>query len=88
MSDDCKKGLFGALCFLAGAAIGAGVALLYAPQSGAETRKKIKEYSEKITDEVREGYEKVSDNVKGAAEKTIDNVKKFFDGKDSGKLKG
>jgi gas vesicle protein len=86
MSDEGRSS-FGLICFLAGAAIGAGLALLYAPQSGAETRKKIKDTSEKVADEVKHHYEKVSEEAKKAietvkvtAEKAISNVKNFIDG--------
>lgn len=86
-----EKGISGLIYFLAGAAIGAGLALLYAPQAGVETRKKIKETSEKVTDDVKEHYEKISEeakksieHVKNAAEKAINNVKSFIEGaKDS-----
>jgi gas vesicle protein len=43
-----------AFAFLAGAVIGAGAALLLAPQSGAETRKMLKTYAEKAEEEVLE----------------------------------
>ncbi len=90
MSDD-KNGVFSFVCFIAGAAIGAGLALLYAPQSGVETRKKIKDTSEKVADDVKQQYDKISEeakksieSVKVAAEKAINNVKGFVDGaKDS-----
>ncbi|MGE5341666.1 MAG: YtxH domain-containing protein [Candidatus Omnitrophota bacterium] len=55
--------------FMAGAAMGAGMALLFAPRSGRETRQKIKDMSEKVVD-----------NVKDAADKAADQVKSFFEG--------
>lgn len=42
-----KTGLKMFVRFLAGAVIGAGLALLFAPQSGKKTRKKIKDFSDK-----------------------------------------
>ena len=52
--DDSTK----AVWFLTGAAIGAAIALLYAPQSGEETRRLIKkkagEGSEQLTSQGRE----------------------------------
>jgi gas vesicle protein len=86
-----RSGFSSLLWFVAGAAIGAGVALLYAPQSGAETRKKIKDASGKVAEDVKEQYEKISneakksiDQVKATAEKAMSNVKNFFEGaKDS-----
>jgi gas vesicle protein len=85
MCDD-RHSLSGFVIFLAGAAVGAGLALLYAPQSGAETRKKIKETSEKVAEDIKVNYEKISDEakksieqVKQTAEKAIENVKTFVD---------
>ena len=54
--------------FLTGAAIGAGLALLFAPQSGEETRKQIKDFSEKLGGEVKDGVEKVSEKAKSFME--------------------
>ena len=45
--SEAKTGLKMLVRFLAGAAIGAGLALLFAPQSGKKTRKKITEFSDK-----------------------------------------
>jgi gas vesicle protein len=51
--------------FLAGAAFGAAVALLYAPQSGERTRRmisrKVREGGEVLTDKGREFYDKGRD---------------------------
>ena len=51
--------------FLVGAALGASVALLYAPQSGERTRrvigKKVREGREVLSDRGRELYEKGRD---------------------------
>lgn len=65
--------------FLLGGMVGAGLALLLAPQSGAETRRKIRE----ITEEVKE---KTSDYVEQAKEKvtsTIGKGKEIFEEKKS-----
>jgi gas vesicle protein len=43
-----------AFAFLAGALIGAGAALLLAPQTGAEMRRLLKDYAEKAEGEIRE----------------------------------
>ena len=82
MSSDKNAGVVGLVSFLTGAAIGAGLALLFAPQSGEETRKKIKDFSGKVADDVKEGYEKIAkeakksiESVKTSAEKAIDTVK-------------
>jgi gas vesicle protein len=45
--------------FLLGGIVGAGIAILLAPQSGRETRKKIKEYAESVKEKAAESVEKV-----------------------------
>lgn len=82
MSSEKNAGVVGLVSFLTGAAIGAGLALLFAPQSGEETRKKIKDFSGKVADDVKESYEKLAkeakkgiESVKSTAEKAIDTVK-------------
>jgi len=62
--------------FLTGATIGAGLALLFAPQSGEETRKQIKDFSEKLGGEVKDGVEKVSEKAKSFMEGAKDTLAK------------
>lgn len=67
------------LSFLLGGMVGAGLALLLAPQSGPETRKKIREFA----DDVRE---KSTDYMNHAREKvasTVEKGKDFFEEKKS-----
>lgn len=60
------------LTFLAGAALGAGLAILFAPHSGAETRRKIRERAKKdydsVKDKVNAAKQKIQDSVNEAAE--------------------
>ncbi|KAF0144339.1 MAG: YtxH domain-containing protein [Nitrospirae bacterium] len=49
------------LSFLLGGAVGAGLALLLAPQSGPETRRKIKDFAEDMKDRVGSTVEKGKD---------------------------
>ncbi|MBI1898743.1 MAG: YtxH domain-containing protein [Acidobacteria bacterium] len=51
MSDDTNEKV---LWFIAGAAIGSAVALLFAPQSGEQTRRLIGEQAEKGRDKLAE----------------------------------
>lgn len=60
---------YGLIAFLAGAAIGAGLGLLFAPQSGRETREKIKEKSGRL-----------AENVKSYSENAVEQVKSFVKG--------
>ncbi|RKZ34691.1 YtxH domain-containing protein [bacterium] len=50
--------------FLIGGIIGAGVALLFAPASGKETRRFIQTQAEKAIDEGREEFEKVRNIIR------------------------
>ncbi|HAM39439.1 MAG TPA: hypothetical protein DCP53_08630 [Elusimicrobia bacterium] len=55
------------LAFLIGGAIGACLGLLFAPQSGKETRKKVKIFAESIGEKtgelIEEGKEKIEELV-------------------------
>ena len=62
-----------AFAFLAGAIIGAGAALLLAPQTGAETRKLLKTYAEKAEEEALERAKE----AKVALDKAIEEGKRF-----------
>lgn len=62
MRDDngCSTGsVF--LSFLLGGIVGAGLAMLLAPQSGPETRRKIKDFAEDMKDRVASTVEKGKD---------------------------
>lgn len=67
----CNSGSL-VLSFLLGGMVGAGLALLLAPQSGAETRRKIREMADEVKDKA-EGYagmakEQVTSSVEKAKE--------------------
>ncbi|HNW91969.1 MAG TPA: YtxH domain-containing protein [bacterium] len=49
------------LAFLLGAVTGAAVALLYAPATGAETRRKLAEASARLRDNSEEKFEQAKD---------------------------
>jgi gas vesicle protein len=60
------------LSFLAGAAVGAGLALLYAPKTGRELRDKISELTDdavgKIKDYASEAQEKIKSTIEDSKE--------------------
>ena len=66
-----------AFAFLAGAIIGVGAALLLAPQSGAETRKLLRNYAEKAEEEALEKAKE----AKVALDKAIEQGKQFVNEK-------
>jgi gas vesicle protein len=52
---------------LAAGAVGAGIALLFAPQSGARTRRMIRRKAEDLGDGARKVYDSVKENGNGTA---------------------
>jgi gas vesicle protein len=76
------------LTFMAGAAAGFVVGILFAPASGKETRKKIKEQAVKTGEVAKEGYEKIAKeaekSIKVVKEKTsegLEAIKEFIEKK-------
>lgn len=54
--------------FVAGAAIGAGLALLYAPKSGTEMRGTIADFTEDAVDKIKEYTKEAQEKIKTAIE--------------------
>lgn len=54
--------------FVAGAAIGAGLALLYAPKSGTEMRETIADLAEDAVDKIKEYTKEAQEKIKTAIE--------------------
>ena len=56
-------GLVAILSFVVGGLVGAGVALLLAPQSGKKTRKQIREFAEDVKEQTMEYAGKIKEKV-------------------------
>jgi gas vesicle protein len=63
-----------ALVFLLGAALGAGAALLLAPQSGSESRQRLRGYARRTEDNLDEAADKAGE----ALDKTVDEGRGFM----------
>ncbi len=80
MADDRKGSsvLEVTLSFLVGTAAGFILGVLFAPASGKETRKRIKQEAVKAGEKAKEGYEKIAGRVrkriKLAKEKTSEGL--------------
>ncbi|MCJ7586488.1 MAG: YtxH domain-containing protein [Candidatus Aminicenantes bacterium] len=80
MADDHKGSgaLEVAVSFLIGAAAGFVLGILFAPASGKDTRKKIKEQAVKTGEKAKENYEKIAreaeKGIQYVKEKTQDGV--------------
>lgn len=66
------------LGFLAGAATGAVLGILYAPDKGSKTRKKIKEQSEKIGQDVKKTVGEKVEGLQDYVNETIEEIKNRF----------
>ncbi len=72
------------LAALGGAIVGAGIALLVAPQSGRRTRQKLHDLGEEAEESVREFLEKAGDGaekIERKGEKLIQKIQDFVEDK-------
>ncbi|HVF39406.1 MAG TPA: YtxH domain-containing protein [Gemmatimonadaceae bacterium] len=53
----------GVSAFLAGLAVGAGIALLFAPRTGAETRRDLQQRARRVGDQAQDFVSEVTDSV-------------------------
>jgi len=60
------------LTFLAGAALGAGLAILFAPRSGEETRRRIRERANKDYNSVKERINTAKQKIKDSLNETAE----------------
>ncbi|MCX8030590.1 MAG: YtxH domain-containing protein [Thermodesulfovibrionales bacterium] len=67
------------LSFLLGSIVGAGLALLVAPQTGTETRRRIKDFAEDVTDRAH-GY---MEQAKTKVSQSIDKGKEILEAQKS-----
>ncbi len=63
------------LGILAGAATGALLGILFAPDKGSATRKKILDKGEKYAEDLKEKFGEFVDNVAEKYESTVDGIK-------------
>lgn len=68
MEDKQNNLMVGALMLVAGGIIGAGIALMYAPQSGEKTRKEMGRYAKKARRKGEDALEAVEDFTEQVAE--------------------
>ena len=67
------------LALLAGAAIGAGLGILFAPDKGEKTREKIKDTYDGKKNDLMEKFSELSETVKSKFAKTKVDLEKGFD---------
>jgi gas vesicle protein len=88
MSDKGSSALEVTLSFLIGTATGFILGVLFAPASGAETRKKVQDSAIKTGEKAKESYERIAKEaekgimvVKEKTTEGIDAIKEFVDKK-------
>ncbi len=83
MAENNNSATVGALMLVAGGIIGAGLALLFAPQSGERTRKDIVRYSRKVRRKAEGVVEDFADTVSEMVETVSEKAEDILDkGKD------
>ena len=81
--EDRDKKVAAALLMVAGGIIGAGLALLLAPQSGQRTRRDISRYARKVKSRADEAVEELTDNINDLVETIGDKTEDLLEkGKD------
>lgn len=82
-SDIRKNAMVGGIMLVAGGLLGAAVALLYAPQSGKQTRRDIVRYSRKARRQAEDIVDDFAGNVHGLMDSIGDKAEDILDkGKD------
>ncbi len=67
------------LGLLAGAAIGAIAGILFAPDKGSETRKKIKEGTSDLGDQLKDSFNNFVDNLKDKYQDAKEDVEEMVE---------
>lgn len=67
------------MAFLGGAVVGGVIALLFAPQSGRDTREQIRDFVEDETDQVKDFVGRNYEKAKSAVNRGIDKVNRQID---------
>ncbi len=81
--DVKKNTVIGGILLVAGGLVGAGVALLFAPQSGRQTRRDISRYSRKVRRQAEDIVDDFAGNVHGMVESIGERAEDILDrGKD------
>lgn len=77
---DGRCGVLGAgLSFLVGCVVGGTAALLYAPQSGTRTRRRIADFAEDVRDRAGDVTEQATEKIQSAKEQATEKFQKAIE---------
>jgi len=80
MNDqDLERGMSSMTSFIMGAAIGAGIALLLAPDRGSETRRRVGQTVRRLGSQVNDRMGDVKENVRSAVDSGRDAFRRTSD---------
>lgn len=80
MNDqDLDRGMNSMTSFIMGAAIGAGIALLLAPDRGSETRRRVGQTMKRFGSQVNDRFDDVKENVRSAVDSGRDAFRRTSD---------
>ena len=68
-SDNYDGGMIFVMGLMAGAVVGAGLGMLFAPKAGSDLRRQIAEQAAALANQAQDGYRKVAANAGQLAEK-------------------
>ncbi len=77
MDNGTRCVLFGILGFATGILAGAAAGLLLAPQSGARTRRQIRNFVDDVVEDLGDRASQLADEAKGKVEDVIDRGKRL-----------
>jgi gas vesicle protein len=80
MNDqDLERGMSSMTTFILGAALGAGIALLLAPDRGSETRRRVGQTMKRFGSQVNDRMDDVKENVRSAVNSGRDAFRRTSD---------
>lgn len=85
LNEESRGAASGMSGFVLGAIVGAGVALLFAPAAGNDTRRKLGETAKKLGSAARDRIQEGKDRIQEGAEKIQDRFQSERQGFESGR---